>query len=147
LYEDDKEDVQVDLYKDQYLNAEKELFDDNYTAALDLFNTIASEDSGGVWGQKARYAVAWIYEKKLNDVPKAIEVYTLLSREYPNSEIGAVAQNKIKEPPPEVAPDDSTAMLEQAEGVPSDSLIEDSSMEEMISDDPLTSPAEGREEE
>jgi TolA-binding protein len=116
---ENKDEVQLDFNAERYTMGEKELFEGNYSQALDIFNTIAIEDSGGAWGEKGLYAVAWIYENKLNDISKAIEAYTILSQEYPNSEFGAVAHNKIKEPPPDIVPVDSTS---QADSVHVDSL-------------------------
>jgi hypothetical protein len=84
---------------------------------------IAEEDSGSELAQRARYATAWIYENKLEDVQGAISAYTVLAEEYPNSDAGKIAQNKIKIPPVEVdslgTPTDST-YIENA-----DSLIID----------------------
>jgi TolA-binding protein len=146
LYQE-KEEQQIDLFKEQYLSGEKKLFEDNFTQALEIFDAIALEDSGGVWGQKARYAVAWIYENKLNDIPKAIEVYTLLTHEYPNSTIGSIAQNKIKEPPPEIIAADSTAMPDQIESAHSDSLREQGGVQDTLIEDTNTNLIESREEE
>jgi hypothetical protein len=117
----EQDELQADSYKIRYLQGEKELFQDNYSEALAIFNEIAVADSGGDWGEKARYATAWIYEHKLYDIPKAIKVYTIVSTEYPNTKIGKIARDKIKEPLPEAPPADSLALP-----LPADSSVVDS---------------------
>ena len=66
--------------------------------AIELFNQIAIQDSGTLWAEKSRYAVAWIYERKLGNSAKAVEAYTILAREYPDSKTAQIAKNKIKRP-------------------------------------------------
>jgi TolA-binding protein len=88
----------TDSTKTEYLRAESLLFSDRYDEAIELFNQIAIQDSGTLWAEKARYAVAWTYERKLGNLTKAIEAYTKLAQEYPNSAIAQIAKNKIKIP-------------------------------------------------
>jgi hypothetical protein len=74
------------------------MYDERYPEAIDFFNQIAEEDSGTALAQKARYATAWIYENKLEDIQNAVTAYAVLAKEYPNTEAGKIAQNKIKIP-------------------------------------------------
>lgn len=90
------------IYRDKYLKAENNLFSQNFEKAIQLFGEIAISDSGSVWAKKSRYAIAYIYEKYLNDFPRAIDNYTILAKEYPNTEYSKIAQNKIQPPKEEV---------------------------------------------
>jgi TolA-binding protein len=85
-------------YKYLYLQGEAMMYDSRYPEAIDFFNQIAEEDSGSDLAQKARYATAWIYENKLEDIQNAVTAYAALAREYPNTESGKIAQDKIKVP-------------------------------------------------
>ena len=105
---EEEEEEQINPFKDHYLEGESELFAGNYTNAINIFVTIAKEDTAGIWGKKAHYAIAWIYENKLDDIPKAIESYTILNQKYPDSKYASIAYNKIKEPAPEIVIEDST---------------------------------------
>jgi len=96
------------LYKNLYEQGETLMFDGRFEEAIDIFTQIAVEDSGTEFAKKARYASAWIYEKKLDDIPGAVHAYTILANEYPQSEAGKLAKEKIKEPVEEPAPVDST---------------------------------------
>jgi len=91
-------------YNYLYLQGEALMSDGQYYEAIDLFTQIAVEDSGSDVAQRARYANAWIYENELGDIPSAVHAYTIAAEEYPNTEIGKIAQNKIKIPVT-VAPD------------------------------------------
>ena len=119
-------------WKIDYLNAEALLFDGQYTEAIDQFTTIAASDSGTVWAKKARYAIAYIYENYLNDIPKAIETYRTLAEEYPGTEYAKIAKNKLKLPPKEVLPEKSkqTENIEETknrEEIPNTEKTEDGS--------------------
>ena len=108
----------TDSIKIQYLQAESFLFENKYDDAILLFDQIAVQDSGSAWAEKARYAVAWIYENKLQDIPRAVEAYTVMIREYPNSKMIQMAKNKIKLPEETVenktdTKPDSSASLDQ----------------------------------
>jgi len=96
------------LYKHLYEEGETLMFDGRFEEAIDIFTQIAVEDSGSEFAKKARYASAWIYEKKLDDIPGAVHAYTILANEYPQSEAGKLAKEKIKEPVEEPSPIDST---------------------------------------
>jgi len=85
-------------YKYLYLQGESLISDGQYYDAIDIFTQIAVEDSGSKIAQKARYSNAWIYEKKLDDIPSAVHAYTLVAEEYPNTEMGKIAKDKIKIP-------------------------------------------------
>jgi len=94
----DEEKQQDTPYKYVYLQGEAMISNARYPEAIDFFNQIAVEDSGSELAQKARYAAAWIYENKLEDITNAIDAYTVLATEYPNTEAGKIAKNKIKIP-------------------------------------------------
>ena len=110
-------------YKYLYLQGEAMMYDERYPEAIDFFNQIAEEDSGSALAQKARYATAWIYENKLEDIQNAITAYAVLAKEYPNTEAGKIAQNKIKVPAQEeietpTANQDSTISIENGAVTP-----------------------------
>ena len=98
-------------YKYLYLQAEGAMSEEDYSDAIDLFNQIAEEDSGSLLAQKSRYAVAWIYENKLEDIQGAVEAYNLVAEEYPQSEVGGIAKNKIRTPVEEPSTTDSLNVI------------------------------------
>jgi TolA-binding protein len=91
-------------FEEKYLEAESLRLNKKYENAIRIFNEIALQDSGSKWAEMSRYSVAWIYENELNNLPKAIQAYTVIFKEYPKTEYGRIAQNKIKEPPPPPEP-------------------------------------------
>jgi len=91
-------DTGMDPYHRLFLQAESLLDQEEYQNALEILNQIALEDSGSAWAKKSRYVTAWIYEKKLVDIPKAIAAYSVIVKEYPDSELAKIAANKIKIP-------------------------------------------------
>jgi tetratricopeptide (TPR) repeat protein len=93
-----KQENQESPYKFLYLQGEAMMFDKRYQEAISYFNQIAEEDSGSELAQKARYATAWIYENKMGDIENAVTAYSVLANEYPNSDAGKIAGNKIKVP-------------------------------------------------
>jgi tetratricopeptide (TPR) repeat protein len=93
-----EQEEQESPYKFLYLQGEAMMSDERYLEAIDYFNQIAEEDSGSDLAQKARYATAWIYENKMEDVENAVSAYAVLAEEYPNSDAGRIAINKIKVP-------------------------------------------------
>ncbi len=97
-----------------YRKAEDLLDQKDYQKAIAIFRSIAQQDSGSIWAQKARFAVAYIYEKYLNDIDNAIKAYTLLVKEYPKSKFAAIARKKIAPPPPE--PEEEQPTPETGEG-------------------------------
>jgi TolA-binding protein len=99
-------------YHELYLEAELRLFADNFEDALNIYYQIALEDSGSFWAERSRFAIAWIYEMKLKDVPKAIDAYAAIVKEYPNTEIAKIASNKIKEPPKDIEPNEDEGTTE-----------------------------------
>ncbi len=98
LPEQQKE-VEVDSVKKRYRLGENLMFAEDYPAALSIFEEIAVTDSGSVWAEKARYAIGWIYEKKLQDIENAIIAYGTVVKEYPNSAYSKIAKLKIQPPP------------------------------------------------
>jgi len=112
-------------YKFIYLQGEAMMSDKRYPEAIDYFNQIAEEDSGSELAQKARYATAWIYENKMDDIESALSAYTVLAAEYPNSEAGKIARNKIKIPV-QLTVDSTGTSMDSTLISPSDStLVED----------------------
>ena len=99
-----------DEYKEVFLQAEQDLFNSNYEDAIESFLVIAEDDSGSIWAEKSRYAIAWTYEHHLDSVDAAINAYELIVAEYPNAAIAKIAQNKIKPPPEEKVVADSTVV-------------------------------------
>jgi TolA-binding protein len=107
-----EEDITEDAYKEVFLQGEQEMYDNNYDDALETFLLIAEDDSGSIWAEKSRYAIAWMYEIQLDSIDAAIEAYEIIVSEYPNTEYARIARNKIKPPPEEKteAPTDSLAL-------------------------------------
>ena len=107
-----EEDIVEDDYKQVFIQGEQELYDNNYDDALETFLLIAEDDSGSIWAEKSRYAIAWMYENQLDSVDAAIEAYEIIVSEYPKTEYARIARNKIKPPPEEKieAPTDSLAL-------------------------------------
>ncbi|MCB0284701.1 MAG: tetratricopeptide repeat protein, partial [Calditrichaeota bacterium] len=105
---DDDEKIKI-----KFLDAEDLYTQKKYDDAIKKYNEIADHDSGTVWATKSRYAVGYIYENDLMEKNKAIESYSILAKEYPNTNQGKIAIKKIAEPPKEEpkpieAPVDST---------------------------------------
>ena len=94
--------------KQRYLKAENLLDEHHYNTAIKEFKKIAEQDSGSIWAQKARYAVAYTYEHFIKNIPLAVEAYRLLKKEYPSSRFARIAQKKIKKPPKEIPPKEAT---------------------------------------
>jgi TolA-binding protein len=121
-----------DDYEEIYLTGETYLFDQNYSDAIDVFMTIAEDDSGSIWAEKSRYAIAWVYEHKMNDLEAALGAYSTVVEEYPDTDYAKIARNKIKPPPEEPKESaDSTATItadsafgQQTEFAPADSSTE-----------------------
>ena len=96
------------ISKSLYIEAENLLEANRYQSAIKKFETISEIDSSSIWAAKSRYAIAYTYENFLNNIPKAIDNYTIIANKYPKSEFNMIAQKKIKEIPPEVLPSDSS---------------------------------------
>lgn len=84
-----------------YLRAEQLLEGKKYNKAIEAFKSIATADSGSIWAKKSRFAICYIYENLIGNNSNAIENYKILASEYPTSEVGKIAVNKIKDPIPE----------------------------------------------
>ena len=113
---------EVSPYQSLYLRGEEMISNQRYRNAIDLFNQIAEQDSGSLLAEKARYATAWIYENKLKDIQNAITAYKTLAKEYPNTEAGKIAQDKIKVPA-EKNVDTSATNPDSTESVDKSALI------------------------
>jgi len=118
-----------DQYKELYLQSETFLYKNNFNDALMLFDKIAREDSGSVWAEKSRFTIAWLYENKLNDIPKAIDAYTVIIKEYPKSKGAKIAKNKIKEPPKVVEKIEKEDDTPDMNGKKNIELLEDNKIE------------------
>ena len=92
----------IDSSKIKYLKAENYLDNEDYNNAIKLFKDISEQDSGSIWAQKARYAVAYTYENYITDTASAIQSYQILANEYPKTEFGKIAIQKIAEPNDEI---------------------------------------------
>ncbi len=92
---------QVSQFRTLYDEAEDLMDRQNYTQAIRLFRQIAEQDSGSIWAQKSRYAIAYIYEHYIKDVDKAVKAYNKVIREYPKSKFAMIAKKKVAPPPPE----------------------------------------------
>ncbi len=113
---DDKTEMEVVSQSPRlYHQAEELLETGQYKKALQFFRQIAETDSGSVWAQKSRFAIAYIYEKYLNNVQKAIEAYSKLLKEYPTSKFASIAKNKIAPPPAEPSPEEQAKEEQQKE--------------------------------
>ena len=114
----------------EFLRAEEYMSRDLFEDAIGVLANIAENDSGSTWAQKSRYAIAWIYENKLDSIDAAIEAYGILVNEYPNTDYAKKAGNKIKPPPEEKIP--------SAE-IKADSTSSDSTMSDMTVSDSTNS--------
>ena len=94
----EKQSDKDDLLKKQYLVAENYADEGRYEDAIHLYQQIAEADSTSPWAQKSRFAIAYIYEKDLNDISNAVEAYTTVAELYPNTPFGKIAKKKIKKP-------------------------------------------------
>ena len=92
------DDSKEQFIKKQFLLAENYLDEGLYDDAIQLYQQIAANDSTGLWGQKARYAIAYIYEKDLHDTSNAVAAYTVVAQLYPDTPFGKIAKKKIEKP-------------------------------------------------
>ncbi|RLD16197.1 hypothetical protein DRI50_02455 [candidate division KSB1 bacterium] len=91
-----------------YENAEDLMEQQKYDQAIMIFRQIAEQDSGSVWAQKSRYAIAYIYEHYLKDVDNAVKAYSKIIKEYPDTKYALIAKKKVAPPPPEPKPEERT---------------------------------------
>lgn len=113
-------DNSIDSSKIKYHEAENYLDNKEYENAVELFRQISEQDSGSMWAQKSRYAIAYTYEKFLSDKGLAIQSYQILANEYPKTEYGKVAKNKITKPVDEIKSDEKSP----SSNLPEDNLVE-----------------------
>lgn len=100
--------LQVELIKK--FNTAEDLFSrQQYDEAVNTFLEIAGQDSADIYGEKSLYAVAYIYEKYIDNVDSAVYYYKKLMEEYPGTKYAKIAMAKTKEPPPEKSVSDSLA--------------------------------------
>ncbi len=81
-----------------YAQAEEFISKKQYTEALGLLERIVKSDNTEEWTEKSIYARAFIYENYLKNIPMAVEQYSLLANDYPDSKYTKIAKLKIKEP-------------------------------------------------
>lgn len=65
-----------------FLKAESLYFAHQVDSALVLYRQVADLDTALEWSAKAMFALAWIYEKDLNQPQKALEAYKTLLQHY-----------------------------------------------------------------
>jgi len=94
----DTTDLYLSVLKSKYHEAEKLINLYKYRDALEKLNEIIEIDSSNVWAQKSQYAISYVYEHYLHDTTLAIESYTTIVENYPNSDYAKIAKNKIKKP-------------------------------------------------
>jgi tetratricopeptide (TPR) repeat protein len=91
-------------------NTAEDLFSrQQYDEAVNTFLEIAGQDSADIYGEKSLYAVAYIYEKYIDNVDSAVYYYKKLMEEFPGTKYAKIAMAKTKEPPPEKSVSDSLA--------------------------------------
>ncbi|MBN1406582.1 MAG: tetratricopeptide repeat protein [Calditrichaceae bacterium] len=98
----------TELSKIKYHEAEDYFDKRDFNNAIELFTQIAEKDSGSIWAQKSRYAIAYTYEKYIMDTALAIQSYQILANRYPKTEYGKIASNKIAEPGDEIIEQDTS---------------------------------------
>jgi TolA-binding protein len=137
---------EISVYKNLFLQGEELISEEKYLGAIDIFRQIANEDSGSMLAQKSRYVIAWIYETKIEDIQGAVDAYALAVKEYPGSEVGKIAKNKIKEPvetdvqSPQTAVDSLSSPPPAADSLSSPPPAADSLFAPPQAEDSLTSP-------
>jgi outer membrane protein assembly factor BamD (BamD/ComL family) len=122
----------IDLNKIKYLEAENYLDKKDYQSAIEIFQQISEQDSGSIWAKKSRYAIAYTYEKFITDTILAIQSYQILANEYPKTDYGKVANNKIANPAKDQAESEKKSPTEITETNVLDENV--TSTEEQVSD-------------
>ena len=105
IVEEKTPEEKVSQFRTLYDNAEDLMDQQKYDRAISIFKKIAEQDSGSVWAQKSRFAIAYIYEHYLKNVDKAIRAYTEVIKEYPETKFALIAKKKVTPPPPEPKPE------------------------------------------
>ncbi len=118
------------LLRKQYLIAEDYADKGQYEDAINLYQQIAEADSASPWAQKSRFAIAYIYEKDLNDISNAVDAYSTVAQLYPNTPFGKIAKKKIEKPRAEevILPDSART----AEGQDSLTVSEEDSTKKIV---------------
>ena len=114
------------LLKEQYQIAEDYIDAGRYEDAIQLLNRIAESDTNSVWAQKSRFAIAYIYETKMNNIPLAVNAYSVVANLYPGTPFGKIAKNKIKKPKVEQKEQDSTSVVLSSDSLTSNTATPDS---------------------
>ncbi|MEJ2055830.1 MAG: hypothetical protein P8X42_18095, partial [Calditrichaceae bacterium] len=122
----------TDMMKQTFLKAEDYMTNAEYDSAISLYNQVSEADSGSIWAQKSRYAVAYIYENFISDTVDAIKSYKILSNEYPNTEYGKIAKNKIADPAAYLP--DSTEEIQEEKDISDQNIITGEKLEEEVRD-------------
>ena len=92
LEKEAKEDSEKEKAYQQFLEAE-------YQPAIERYQKVANLDTTWEISAKAQFAIAWAYEKNLNDTQKALLAYQRLANKYPTAkDYVAFARKKISEP-------------------------------------------------
>jgi tetratricopeptide (TPR) repeat protein len=99
LEKEAKEDSEKEKAYQQFLEAESLLFAGKYQPAIERYQKVANLDTTWEISAKAQFAIAWAYEKNLNDTQKALLAYQRLANKYPTAkDYVAFARKKISEP-------------------------------------------------
>jgi len=120
-------DLDYDPALEKYTEAEKLIFEGDYSSALFQLEKIPEEFPKSDIAPKAIYASGWIEENELNDPDAAVEYYDTLIAKYPASEyvrivapkISLYKQEKRKE---ELALQDSLQAIAGTDSLSTDSL-------------------------
>ncbi|MBN2365465.1 MAG: tetratricopeptide repeat protein [Calditrichaeota bacterium] len=112
----DSSDSLKTIDKNLFMRAESLYFNQDIDSALTVYERVASLDSTSIWSAKAQLARAWIYEKDLNDIDRAIIEYTKLKNNFHQPEMVALASKKVQHPAAEIKGETP------AEPIPQDSL-------------------------
>lgn len=95
----------------EFVKAESLYFAGNYQAAISAYQSVADRDSTTETSAKAQFAIGWIYEHDLQNVPAALEAYRRLSERFPKiQKYAQVARRKISPPREEKPPANDTLL-------------------------------------
>ncbi|MGD9900255.1 MAG: tetratricopeptide repeat protein [Calditrichaceae bacterium] len=124
-----------------YAQAEELVSKKQYAEALKFLDRIVKDDHLEEWTEKSIYAMAFIYENYLKNIPMAIEQYSLIANVYPDSKYAKIAKLKIKEPViektvPELDPSEREKSIINAEtdDIPKENIPEGSVNESIAKD-------------
>ncbi len=94
------------------------LIDKDPIKAIEILSSICNHNSNSALKAKAYYAIGWINEYKLKNFAKAIEHYSIVLNNFPNSEYAKVVARKLNPEKEETAPQKELPPAPQAEKKP-----------------------------